>query len=201
MSDRDLVDAIIIKKEEDAAFCLFHHKLIKFFGQLANSFSKLRYSAGDIASEMYIDISNNNWKKLRTFEFRSSLFTWVKSVTNRFLINKSKYMIDEVFFTSLIEIRDGEEYDPMENIPDLNQRLKEVMRNDAELIEELYKAIDLLSPYMREIVRLRCLLGLSAKETAEILCKSGKIITPGAVDQVLKRAKDILRKKLLGEKE
>jgi RNA polymerase sigma factor (sigma-70 family) len=203
MSDHDLVSAIIIKKEEDAAFCFFYHKHMKLFKFLSNNYPKLRYSADDLASEMYIYISNDNWKKLRTFEFRSSLFGWMKVVTNRYLINKVENMKDAIFLACLIEYGDDDDDDDdlFNKIPDPNQRIKEEMLDDAELIEELYKKIDLLSPYIRKVVRLRGLVGLSAKETAEILCKSGMKVTPGAVNQVYKRAKDILRNMLLGEGE
>jgi len=202
MSDRDLVGAIVSKNDDEAAFCLFHHKLIKLFEYLSDNYSKLRHSAGDIASDMYIYLSKDNWSKLRSFEFRSSLFGWIKVVTNRFLLNEiektSPCIKDVIFFSCLIEQSEEGEYDPTENIPDPNQILVEERRDDSDYIQELYKEIDLLSDYMREVVRLRCLVGLSSKETAEILCKSGRNVTPGAVDQVLKRAKDMIRKKILG---
>ena len=201
MSDRDLVGAII-RNDEDAAFCLFHHKLIKLFEYLSDTYSKLRYSAGDIASELYIYLSKDNWSKLRSFEFRSSLFGWIKTVANRYLLNKientSPCIKDVIFFSCLIEQGEEGEYDPAENIPDPNLILMEERRDDAEFIQELYKEIDLLGDYMREVARLRGLAGLSAKETAEILRKNGRSVTPGAVDQVFKRAKDMIRKKLLG---
>lgn len=200
MSDRSLIDAII-KNNEDAAFCLFHHKLIKLFEFLSNSFAKLRYSAGDIASELYIYLNKDNWNKLRSFEFRSSFFGWMKVVASRYLLNKieatSPCIKDVIFFSCLIEQGEKDEYDPTEIIPDPNQILLEERRDDSDYIQELYKEIDLLSDYMREVIRLRGLVGLSAKETAEILCKSGKNVTPGAVDQVYKRAKDLIREKLL----
>ena len=200
MGDRELVGAII-KNDEDAAFCLFHHKLIKLFEYLSGVYSKLRYSAGDIASEMYIFLSKDDWAKLRSFGFRSSLFGWVKVVANRYLLNKiesaSPCIKDAVFFSCLIEQGEEDGYDPAESIPDPNQVLIEERRDDSDFIRELYREIDLLGDYMREVIRLRGLAGLSAKETAEILCKSGKNVTPGAVDQVFKRAKDTIRKKLL----
>ena len=201
MSDRDLVYAITINNDEDAAFYLFNHKLRKFFEYLSNNYSKLRYSADDIASEIYILLSNNNWEKLRSFEFRSSLFSWINVVANRYIqdtIKKTSPSIDVIFFSSLIT-RQGEEdeYDPMENIPDPNQILLEERRDDEDFVQELYKLIDALNPYMKEIIRLRYLVGLSAKKTAEVLCANGKEVTPGAVDQALKRAKDLVRKKLL----
>jgi RNA polymerase sigma factor (sigma-70 family) len=201
MSDRDLVGAILSNNDEEAAFCLFHHKLIKLFEYLSDTYSKLRYSAGDIASELYIFLSKDNWGKLRSYEFRSSLFGWIKVVANRYLLNKientSPCIKDVVFFSCLIEQGEEGEYDPAENIPDPNQILVEERRDDSDYIQELYKEIDLMSDYMREVIRLRGLAGLSAKETAEILCKNGRYITPGAVDQVFKRAKDTIRKKLL----
>ena len=201
MSDRDLVDAIILKKDENAAYCLFHHKLKNLFQCLSHNYSKLHYTPGDIASEMYIHLSNNDWAKLRSFEFKSSLYGWIKVVTNRYLLDKIKISFptikDLIFFSSLISKGDEDEYDPIENIPDPNQILIEERRDDAELIEELYKIIDSLNPYMREIINLRCLVGLSAKETAEKLSENGKEVTPNAVDQALKRAKDLIRKKLL----
>jgi len=200
MSDRDLVDSII-KNNEDSAFCLFNYKLIKLFEYLSGVYSKLRYSAGDIASEMYIFLSKDNWSKLRAFEFRSSLFGWIKVVANRYLLNKieitSPCIKDVIFFSCLIEQGEEDEYDPAEFIPDPNQILIEERRDDSDFIRELYKEIDSLSDYMREVIRLRGLAGLSSKETAEILCKSGKKVTPGAVDQVYKRAKDLIRKNLI----
>ena len=200
MSDRNLVDAIT-KNDEDAAFCFFHHKLIKLFEYLSDYYAKLRYSAGDIASEMYIFLSADNWSKLRSFEFRCSLFGWIKVVANRYLLNMiekvSPCIKDVIFFSCLIEQGEGNEYDPTENIPDPNRILIEERRDDEDYIRELYKEIDLLGDYMREVIRLRCLAGLSAKETAEILSKSGRNVTPGAVDQVYKRAKDTIREKLI----
>jgi RNA polymerase sigma factor (sigma-70 family) len=202
MSDRDLVDAVISKNDGEAAFCMLHHKFIKLFEYLSEYYSKLRYSAGDIANEMYIYLSRENWSKLRSFEFRSTLFGWIKAVTNRYLLNKieeiSPCIKDVLFFSCLIEQREEGEYDPTENIPDPNQILVEERRDDADFIQELSKEIDLLGEYMQEVIRLRGLAGLSAKETAEILCRNGINVTPGAVDQVFKRAKDTIRKKLLG---
>ena len=201
MEDRDLVDAITVKNDENAAFCLFHHKFIKLFEYLSGTYSKLRYSAGDIASEMYIYLSKNDWSKLRSFEFRSSLFGWIKVVTNRFLLNKieatSPCIKDVIFFSCLIEQGEDGEYDPTENIPDPNQILMEERRDDSEFIQEMYKEIDSLSDYMREVINLHGLAGLSSKETSEILCKRGKNVTSGAVDQVFKRAKDTIREKLI----
>ena len=200
MNDRELVGAII-ESNEDATFCLFHHKLIKLFEYLSGVYSKLRYSAGDIANEMYIFLSKDNWRKLRSFEFRSSLFGWIKVTANRYLLNKmeatSPCIKDAVFFSCLIEQGEEDEYDPAENIPDPNWILIEERRDDSDFIRELYKEIDLLGDYMREVIRLRGLAGLSAKETAKILSGSGKNVTPGAVDQVFKRAKDTIRRKLL----
>ena|GEM_PF-1909815 len=201
MSDRELVDAVISKTDEEAAFCLFHHKLLKLFEYLSLYYSKLRYSAGDIASELYILLSGDDWRKLRSFGFNSTLFGWIKVVANRYLLNKieetSPCIKDVIFFSCLIEQGEEGEYDPTENIPDPNQILVEERREDSDFIQELYKEIDSLSDYMREVIRLRGLAGLSAKESAEILCKSGRNVTPGAVDQVFKRAKDTIREKLI----
>jgi RNA polymerase sigma factor (sigma-70 family) len=205
MSDRDLVDAIITNNDEDAAFCLFHYKLINYFKKMSGTYSKLRYSDEDIASEMLIHLAENNWERLRSFKFKSSLFSWITVVTNRYLLNKilkiSPYLKDEVLFTSLIEYGEEGEYDHMENLPDPEQILKEEARDDEESIKEILREIELLNPYMKEVIRLRCIMKLSSKKTAEILSKSGKNITPRAIDQVLKRALDIIRKKLLGERE
>ena len=203
MSDRDLVDAIIVKNESDASFCMFYHKLIKFFEYLSHKFSILRLSAGDIASEMFVFLSDNNWKKFRTFEFRCSIIGWIKTVANRYLLSKlEKTSQIVIFFTDLIEnYGDDDEYNPVDNIPDHNLVRMEEILEELETRLEFYKALDSLSPYAREVVRLRGFVGLSSKETAEILSKSGKEITPGTVDQVYKRAKDIIREKLRGKRE
>jgi len=222
MGDRDLVGAII-KDEEDAAFCLFHHKLIKLFQHLSGVYSKLRYDAGDIANEMYIHLSSDNWRKLRSFEFKSSLFGWLKVVANRYLLNemekispcvrcknkepsgcaacKKAPVKDVLFFSCLIKQEDENEFftdNPAESVPDPAQTHIQIDERlyDVYLIEELYKEMDALGEHMREVIRLRYLVGLSSKDTAEVLSKCGKNVTPGAVDQLCKRAKDTIREKI-----
>jgi len=91
MSDRDLVDAII-KGEEDAVICLLHHRLSKYFKHLSKTYTRLQYSADDIANEMYIFLSMDNWKKLRLFKFKSPLVDWIMTVAYKYLQNEiNKY--------------------------------------------------------------------------------------------------------------
>jgi DNA-directed RNA polymerase specialized sigma24 family protein len=134
MSDSELIDSIM-KNEEDAAFCLFHHRLKKFFESQACTYSKLQYSANDVANEMYIHLSNNNWERLRSFKFKSSLFAWITVVTNRYLLNRiinTSASIKDVLFSYPIEQGDKGKYDPPENIPDPNQIFTEESRDDSD---------------------------------------------------------------------
>jgi len=237
MSDRDLVDAILDeenegskssesskkskKDEAHAAFCLFHHKFIKLFSYLSGVYSKLRYDAADIATDMYIHLSGDNWRRLRSFEFKSSLFGWLKVVTNRYLLNemekispcvkckneetscavcKKAPIKDVLFFSCLIE-QEGDGRNTAESIPDPAETHVQIDERlyDVYLIEELYKEMDTLSDRMREVIRLRYLVGLSSKETADVINRLGKLeksVTPGAVDQLCKRAKDTIREKI-----
>jgi RNA polymerase sigma factor (sigma-70 family) len=197
ISDRNYVSDIIANVT-DAAFCLFHHKLKDFFEYLSRKFSKLRLSGSDIAQELYIFLSEGNWKKLRTFEFKCTLLGWIKIVTNNYLINKIKktspWILDVIFFTDIIRYREEDEYNPLEDIPDHYQLLLEEMLDNEDKRKKLHEAIDSLDGYPKEVLRLRCFVGLSSKETADILCRQGKNVTPNAVDQVLRRAKETIRK-------
>jgi DNA-directed RNA polymerase specialized sigma24 family protein len=143
MSDRDLVDAIITENDDNAIFCLFYHKFIKLFTYLSDTYSKLRLSPEDIACEMYIFLSKNNWEKLRSFEFKSSLFGWIKTVAKRYLLNRIRktlpYIKDEIFFITVIEHGEEGEYDPTVNIPDPNRIFMEEIRDDLDFIREFHK--------------------------------------------------------------
>ena len=45
-------------------------------------------------NELYIYLSQNNWYKLRQFDYRSKLTTWVGVVATRFFIRKKDLLID-----------------------------------------------------------------------------------------------------------
>jgi DNA-directed RNA polymerase specialized sigma24 family protein len=68
------------------------------------------------------------------------------------------------------------------------------MLDDEDKRKKLHEAIDLLDGYPKEVIHLKYFIGLSSKKTADILCKQGKNVTPNAVDQVLRRAKETIRK-------
>ena len=48
----------------------------------------------EFVSELYIYLVDNDCKKLREFQFRSSLFVWIKVVAIRYFIRKRDHVID-----------------------------------------------------------------------------------------------------------
>lgn len=53
-----------------------------------------RYEPNEIANEMILHLSEKNWYKLRMFDFRSKLITWLTVVATRYYRKKMAGVID-----------------------------------------------------------------------------------------------------------
>lgn len=85
-SDKEIVEGIITGNHQifTSFFCddckgLFYH----IHSNICNHY----YEVNEIANEIIIYLSNNGWRKLRTFDYRSKLITWLSVVAIRYYRN------------------------------------------------------------------------------------------------------------------
>ena len=71
-----------------------------------------RVEKDEIISELYIHIQEDNWHKLRQFDFRSKLTTWISVVASRFFIKKRNSLKKNIGEDAMIE----KGYDPFKSM-------------------------------------------------------------------------------------
>ena len=113
------------------------------------------------ADEIVQDVLIVMYNKLKTFEFKSSLYSWIYTITNTRSINYLKKKSLKSFF-SLDEIRD-KKFDQIDVIDDLESKQK------VEMIE---KALQKLPVKQREVFVMRNFDELSYEEISSITGKS-----------------------------
>ena len=183
MNERALVE--LARAGDEAAF----EKLVTLYERKVYA-TAFRYTANehdamDISQEVFIRV----FRFIHTFNLESSFSTWIYRIT----VNVCKDHIrkrasraelpleltDEESGEYTVEISDST-YDPVE------------LYEQAELRQEIRRAIDDLPDNYKEIVLLRDIGGLSYDEIAQTLD-----IEVGTVKSRLSRARENLRKKLL----
>lgn len=154
LSDRELV-AMLLANDKEAIEYVFFYRCNGMFAHIINSVFKAQGKKEELITELYLYLSDNDWKLLRMFEFRSGLNTWLTVVAVRFFrkkhLNQTKILVVEPQI--IVETRKDEADDF--NIIDEMSRL------------ELYKAIDKLEKPRERYALLAELSGKSAEEIAE----------------------------------
>ena len=182
LPDRELVGLLLANDQEAVEYVFFH----RCNGMLAHIIHSVLQSQGkkeELITEFYLYLCENDWNRLRKFEFKSSLNTWLTVIAVRFFkkkrINQTKLVMVEPQLIVETQKNEADDYDIMNEMTRL----------------ELYKAIDRLSKPRERYALLAELTGKSADDIAEEMgC------TVSAVYNLTKKARMELRT-LLKEKE
>lgn len=95
LTDREIVQGLI-DRDERITYEFFFKQCRPLFVSLIDYVFNYGVDYDEVISELYFLLIRDNERKLRDFDYRSSLFTWLKVVALRFLIaNKKKFIADE----------------------------------------------------------------------------------------------------------
>lgn len=182
LTDRELV-GLLLAHDQEAVDYVFFHRCNGMFAHIVHSVLRSQGKKEELVSEFYIYLSENDWSRLRKFEFKSSLNTWLTVIAVRFYrkrqANQTRMLVIE---PQLIEEAKKNEVDDYDLFHEMSRL-------------ELYKAIDKLSKPRERYALLAELTGKSAEEiAAEMGC------TVAAVYNLTKKARMEL-KTLLKDKE
>lgn len=180
LSDRQLVDMLLTNDEKVVEY-VFFHRCDGMFAHIINDVFQSQVKKEELITDFYLFLSADNWRRLRQFEFRSELNTWLTVVAIRYFNQKK----DEI----------------QTNLGNLEESLmKEVCQipDDFDIIDELsrvelYEAIDQLPKHRERLALLGMLAGKKAETIAEELG-----ITVMAVYNLTKKAKMALKKRMKG---
>lgn len=175
LSDRELV-AMLLANDKEAIEYVFFYRCNGMFAHIINSVFKTQGKKEELITELYLYLSDNDWKLLRMFEFRSGLNTWLTVVAVRFF-KKKHFSQTKIVVTEpqiLVETRKDESDDF--NVIDEMSRI------------DLYKAIDKLEKPRERYALLAELSGKDAEEiAADMQC------TVSAVYNLTKKARAALK--------
>lgn len=178
LTDRTLVD-LLLQDDKEAIDYLFFHRCEGMFAHIVHSVFQHTLNKEELITDFYLFISSNSWEKLRKFEFRSSLNTYLTVLAVRYF---------KKIHASWTK-----------NIPTDPQLIAETQKNVADEYDivhemsrmELYKAIDKLSKPRERYALLAELNGKSAEEIAlDMNC------TVAAVYNLTKKARMELKNKM-----
>ena len=181
LSDRQLVDMLLTNDEKVVEY-VFFHRCDGMFAHIINDVFQSQVKKEELITDFYLFLSADNWRRLRQFEFRSELSTWLTVVAIRYFNQKK----DEI----------------QTNLGNLEESLmKEVCQipDDFDLFDEmsrveLYEAIDKLPKSRERMAILGELAGKKAETIAEELgC------TVAAVYNLTKKARKTLKKRMKGK--
>ncbi len=182
LPDRELV-GLLLANDQEAVEYVFFHRCNGMFAHIIHSVFQSQGKKEELITEFYLYLCENEWNRLRKFEFKSSLNTWLTVIAVRFFRKKqaiqTKMIVVEPQLIVETQKDEADDYDVLNEMSRL----------------ELYKAIDKLSKPRERYALLADLTGISAEEiAADMGC------TVSAVYNLTKKARMELRT-LLKDKE
>lgn len=127
LSDKEIV-AAVIKNDGAMIKYLFCEKCSKLLSYIAYSVFDNRVDKRELISELFLYIVQNDWYKLKQFDFRSSLMTWLSVVSIRFFQKKREELLEKESEETLIsKIRETyQPYSRKERVIDIENALNEM---------------------------------------------------------------------------
>ena len=98
MTDKEIISSLIAHDPKVTAQFFFKDCRPLFISVIRRIFDKQIINYGEIISELYILLMENDAKKLRSFKFESTLYQWLKTIAIRhclLLKSKAKVIDDE----------------------------------------------------------------------------------------------------------
>ncbi len=170
LTDQQIID-YLIKGDGRVIHYLFYEKCGTMFGYIIKEVFSYKVEKDELVNELYLYLSEDNWKKVREFEGRSKLTTWLSVISVRFLSKRKKELIE--FDPRKAQIGEAEKIS--------NATTYENFVNNIDL----YDAINQLdNPRYRFVIMALEIEGKTIEEVAKSLQ-----ITVGNLYNLRKRAK------------
>lgn len=99
-SDKELVEGILANDERIINY-FFFERCAPMFRHIIKNVFDYKAEKDELINELYLCLRKNDWEKLRKFEYRSKLTTWLKVVAIRFFIKERDELIENLSETPL----------------------------------------------------------------------------------------------------
>lgn len=205
LSDKELVAKVTnIPSNEEAAAYLIYNRYDPLLRKIYKTvYNEDLYWYDDCLGDLfdYLKGKQQDWGKLKSFQWRSPFGSWLKKTARNRFIEIKRYLIGKI--ENPISIDDADEDKAPIQLPDDGVEDFERIQRKVLLME----AIGMLQDRDQRFVILKRLQGYNSKEIAELLKKSwdkhnikkfdnkGNVVIPtsGYVDVRTQRAKENLK--------
>lgn len=107
--DRQIVDGILSNDKQLIGY-FFNEKCSKLLAYIILNVFDGHVDRRELISELFLYLAKNDWYKVRQFDFRSKLMTWLSVVSIRFFQKKREELIGKSDIYSLNRKQQGEVY-------------------------------------------------------------------------------------------
>lgn len=94
MTDKEIIEGLIAR-DNRVTKDFFFEKCRPLFCSIMKKVFDYEVEYDEMVNELYVYLMENDAVKLRNFEYRSSVYQWLKVLVIRFFINKRGRMIDD----------------------------------------------------------------------------------------------------------
>ena len=127
LSDRQIVDGLI-NNDAEIVQSFFFDDCSRIFDYIIMSVFDYKVDKDELINELYLYLADNDWYKVKLFDYRSKLTTWLCVVAIRFFQKKRHFLIDNESTDTLL-LRFKQEVYPMISVEtrlDLETALKKM---------------------------------------------------------------------------
>jgi len=101
LSERELVEQIVCNNNFIIEY-FFFEKCSSMFGYIVGQIFNYKVNKDELVNELYIYLADDNWGKVRSFNYQSKFTTWLSVVAIRFFTKKRNELIENTSSEALI---------------------------------------------------------------------------------------------------
>lgn len=101
LSDSEIVKGIVANNPQIIEY-FFIKKCSNLFMYIVSSVFDGKVEREELINELFLYLAGDNWRKLREFNYKSTLITWVSVVATRFFLKKRDKLIEKDSSEALI---------------------------------------------------------------------------------------------------
>lgn len=140
LTDKEIVNGIIHNNPEIIEY-FFFEKCSGLLLYIVDSVFGGKIDKREVLNELFSYLVTDNWKKLRSFNFQSTLLTWLSVVSIRFFIKKRDSLIENESSEALIKESRPEFISQFSCIDRLNLELALNKMPNPHTVKQLFSLI------------------------------------------------------------
>lgn len=151
LSDKEIVEGIL-HGDKNIITQFFCNDCKSLFYYIHSTICNFRIDPNEIANTILLYLSEKDWRKLRQFDFRSKLITWLSVVAIRYYKKIMSGMIDMASIDTLYSCQDtqGESPEELETRMDIAEGLRNMPNQRYRMV---IQALDLQEKSPEELAK------------------------------------------------